>query len=291
MRQGAIGWWLLRPVFLWVRLQRTVSRRRSSTPTTCRSARHWSRDSRQTPSERPGILGISSEAAPPAGRIGFWRATRGRVRKRLTHLKGIGVKPREERRWVRGSVVLGLVFQASTMMAQHSDHVYADKEYERSVHTYKMPHVTVLSQDREKVHFDEFVNSDEPVLLDFIFATCTTICPVMSAGFSNLQEQLGGESDQVRLISITIDPEHDTPEIMKKYLARYRAKPGWHFLTGSRTDIDIIMRSFDAYIPDKMSHRPLTFLRAPGGEEWVRIQGFIPSRDLMAEYRQLLASR
>ena len=139
-----------------------------------------------------------------------------------------------------------------------------------------------------QVKLDEFMDSDRPVLVDFIFGTCTTICPVMSAGYSNLQRKLGEESEQVRLVSISIDPEHDTPEVMKSYLQRYRAKPGWDFLTGSRADIDKVMRAFDAYVPDKMSHRPVMFLRAPGEKEWIRIYGLVSTRELMEEYRQLL---
>lgn len=163
--------------------------------------------------------------------------------------------------------------------------------YERSVHRYEVPPVTLLSQDRMQVRLDEFVNSDQPVLLDFIFGTCTTICPVLSAGYSNLQSKLGEDAEQVKLVSISIDPEHDTPEVMKKYLERYRAKPGWDFFTGSRADIDRVMRAFDAYVPDKMSHRPVMFLRAPGEQEWIRIYGLVSTRELMQEYQQLLEDR
>jgi protein SCO1/2 len=160
--------------------------------------------------------------------------------------------------------------------------------YQRSVENYEIPDVTLLSQDRVQVHFREVVNSDKPVMLDFIFGTCTTICPVLSAGFSNLQRKLEDDSRQVQLVSISIDPEHDTPEVMKKYLARYRAKPGWDFLTGSRGDIDAVMRAFDAFVPDKMSHQPLTFVKGPDDDQWIRIDGLISTRALMEEYQQLL---
>jgi len=191
-------------------------------------------------------------------------------------------------RWQRGKWlvslgILGLVLWSAPGAAQE-----AGSRYQRSVHPYKVPGVTLLSQDRVQVRLDEFVNSDQPVLLDFIFGTCTTICPVMSAGYSNLQKKLGEDSDQVRLVSISIDPEHDTPEVMKKYLERYRARSGWDFFTGSRAEIDQVMRAFDAFVPDKMSHRPVMFLRAPNSDEWIRIYGLVSTRDLMEEYRKLL---
>ena len=101
-----------------------------------------------------------------------------------------------------------------------------------------------------------------------------------------MQRKLGEDAGKVHLISITIDPEHDGPEELQEYLERYRARPGWDFLTGSRGDIDRVMRAFDAYVADKMSHRPLTFVRAPEDGKWVRIEGFAGSADLLAEFRK-----
>ena len=87
----------------------------------------------------------------------------------------------------------------------------------------------------------------------------------------------------MQLISISIDPEHDTPRVMKAYLKQYRAKPGWDFLTGSREDIDRVMHGFDNYVTDKMYHRQVTFIRAQGPGEWVRIDGLLGSSELMGE--------
>jgi protein SCO1/2 len=103
-----------------------------------------------------------------------------------------------------------------------------------------------------------------------------------------MQRKLGSDSEKVLMISVSIDPEYDTPEVMTEYLARYRAKPGWMFLTGTREDANKVMRAFDAYVQDKMSHYPLTLLKAPGSDRWVRIYGLIGTADLMDEYRKLL---
>ena len=89
---------------------------------------------------------------------------------------------------------------------------------------------------------------------------------------------------RVLLVSLTIDPEHDGPEELRKYLDRYGAKSGWDFLTGTRDDINQVMRAFDAFVPDKMSHIPVTFVHTPGADSWVRIDGFAGSKDLMREF-------
>ncbi len=156
--------------------------------------------------------------------------------------------------------------------------------FTRQVVDISVPNLTLIDQDGNEVQLQDILRSDKPVLVDFIFATCTTICPILSAGFSSVQRKLGDSRSKVRLISITIDPEHDGPEQMREYLERYHAKPGWDFLTGTRTDIDRVMKSFGAFVADKMSHRPLVFIRAPGAEStWVRLDGFAGSADLLEE--------
>lgn len=163
----------------------------------------------------------------------------------------------------------------------------AELKYKRSVESYTMPDVTLVNQDGKKVRFKALMESDEPVVVDFIYATCTTICPVLSVGYVNLQNKLKDSPRKPRLVSITIDPENDTPRTMKDYLKRYNAKPGWDFLTGSRGDIDKVMRAFNAYIPDKMSHYPLNLIRSPKDGTWVRLFGILSSREFMAEYQQI----
>jgi protein SCO1/2 len=104
----------------------------------------------------------------------------------------------------------------------------------------------------------------------------------------SLQRKLAPDQEKVQLVSISIDPEYDTPEVMTEYLEKYQAKPGWMFLTGTRKDIDKVMRAFDAYVPNKMAHYPITFLHAPSADRWVRIYGLIGTSDLMKEYQGLV---
>jgi len=177
--------------------------------------------------------------------------------------------------------VLVVVFVAATLsgVGWTAD----NPRFTRTDGTVDAPNVTLIDQDGVRVGFRELLLSDKPVFVDFIYATCTTICPVLSAGYTSIQRKLGDDLDRVTLVSITIDPENDGPEELTAYLHKYRAKPGWEFLTGTRADIDAVMRAFDAYIPDKMSHRPLIFIRTPSDGSWVKLYGFAGSADLMAE--------
>ena len=157
------------------------------------------------------------------------------------------------------------------------------KTYQRTIEKYLLPDVTLINQDGKKVRLKSLLESDKPVIVDFIFGTCTTICPVLSAGYVNLQNRLGADSHKVHLVSISIDPENDTPKVMREYLKRYKAKPGWDFFTGSRKDIDAVMRGFNAYIPNKMSHYALTLIHMPHEDKWIRIYGILSSSEFLAE--------
>jgi len=160
-------------------------------------------------------------------------------------------------------------------------------KYRRTVVRYELPDVMLVNQDGARVRLPDVLTADKPVLLNFFFSTCTTICPVLSAGVSALLKTLGPQAGEVRVVSIAIDPDHDTPDVLRGYRKRFGAGPEWELLTGSREDIDRVLKAFDAYSPDKVAHRPLNFLRPPGGNSWVRIDGLISTADLMAEYRGL----
>jgi protein SCO1/2 len=165
--------------------------------------------------------------------------------------------------------------------------ISAAPPYEIVEMTIEIPDVALIDQDAREVTLRELVDSGDVVMVDFIFGTCTTICPILSAGFSNLQRRLGSGPGGPVLISLSIDPEHDTPEIMTSYLKRYRAQPGWSFLTGDRDDIDVIMHAFDAYVPDKMSHQPVTFIKGNGPDQWIKIDGLVSTKDLLAELEKI----
>jgi protein SCO1/2 len=161
-----------------------------------------------------------------------------------------------------------------------------ESKFTRSIERYQIPDVVLVNQDGERVRLKALLETNEPVFVDFIYATCTTICPVLSAGFSSLQRKLAAESRSPRLISISIDPDHDTPPIMKEYLRRYRAGKGWDFLSGSREDVDKALKAMNAYVPNKMAHLPLVLIRTPGQGTWVRLYGLMGTKDLIEEYRK-----
>lgn len=178
-----------------------------------------------------------------------------------------------------GSVTFLLLFTVTIFCPGQ---IAAAANYKRSEMKTTVPDVVLLDQDNKKVPLRALLQGNGPLVLDFIYASCTTVCPILSAGYANLQTKLGPDSD-IRLVSISIDPENDTPEVMKKHLARYQARPGWTFLTGSRKDINNVLDAFDAYFADKMWHQPLNFVRTTEEGKWIRLDGMIGGSDLLHE--------
>jgi len=176
---------------------------------------------------------------------------------------------------------------------QHDHHHHAmpseQDGYVRSMATYTIPDVKLQDSDGAGVSLRSELDG-KPVILNFIFTTCGAICPVMSMTFSQVQMALGSERDTVHMVSISIDPEHDTPAALKSYAEKYGAGPQWQMLTGSLDNSIAVQRAFDVYRGDKMNHQPATFLRAGPGQPWVRLDGFASAADILREYRQLTSN-
>jgi protein SCO1/2 len=190
-------------------------------------------------------------------------------------------------------VAHGLEPISQTDHSGHARHqqMLEKKEFTRILQDYQVPDVTLTDQDGQKVSLRAVLEGEQPVMLNFIYTTCTTICPVLSASFAQVQKYMAPEEvESTRMVSISIDPEHDTPLKLKEYARRFRAGPGWEFFTGDLDDIVVVLTAFDAYRGDKMNHIPLTFLRATPNDSWVRIEGFASSRELLQEYRTLTKS-
>jgi protein SCO1/2 len=162
-----------------------------------------------------------------------------------------------------------------------------EKSYLRTLENYDVPDVTLINQDGIKMNLRKLLTSDGPILVDFVYTTCTTICPVLSVNFANFQKTIIGEHGTARLVSISIDPEFDTPRAMKAYLKRYHAQPGWDYVTGTRDDISRVLKAFKVFTQDKMDHYPVILLKSPVDTRWVRVNGLVGTSELLVEYEKV----
>jgi protein SCO1/2 len=165
----------------------------------------------------------------------------------------------------------------------HSMHMkmMQNRDYKLSSKQYNIPDVTLIDEDGHKTSLAKLLSADEPVALNFIFTTCKTICPVMTATFASMQSKLNqAQLKQLRVISISIDPEYDRPSVLRAYADKFEASRSWVFLTGDSGDINNVMRAFEAYTGAKMNHQPVTFLRKTPKQPWWRVDGLASGKDL-----------
>jgi len=160
----------------------------------------------------------------------------------------------------------------------------------RSTVSYEAPGVTLVRADGKPVSLPHELDDGRPVLLNFIFTTCSSICPLTSRTLEEFQRKLGREASRVHLMSISIDPEQDTPARLTEYARKFHAGPEWQYYTGSVAASIAAQKAFDVYRGEKMSHTPVTLMRSAPGKPWLRIEGFVTPDELFDDYQKLLAS-
>jgi protein SCO1/2 len=160
----------------------------------------------------------------------------------------------------------------------------------RSTAEYAAPEITLVREDGKHVSLPQELNDGRPVLLNFIFTTCSSVCPLSSRTLEEFQHKLGRQAGSVRLMSISIDPEQDTPARLSEYARKFHAGPEWHYYTGTVAASVAAQRAFDVFRGEKMNHNPVTLMRAAPGKPWLRIEGFVTPDELMDYYHQLLGA-
>lgn len=176
--------------------------------------------------------------------------------------------------------VLGAELEDAAGMHAHH-HMMQMQHTKSSTADYRIPEIQLVREDGKHVSLAGELNDGRPVVMNFIYTTCTTVCPLTSQTFADLQTKLGSERDKVHMVSISIDPEQDTPEVLAKYAHKYGAGQQWQFYTGTVEASIAAQRAFDAYRGGKMKHNPVTFIRTAPGKPWLRIEGFAKSDELL----------
>jgi protein SCO1/2 len=138
----------------------------------------------------------------------------------------------------------------------------------------KIPDVSLVDQDGRPVHFYSDLIQGRVVAVNFIFTSCTTICPPMGATFGQVQKLLGDRAGRdVRLVSVSVDPATDTPERMKAWGQRFGAGPGWTLVTGNRDEVTRLLKALGAYTPSISDHSPLVLIGNDARGDWTRAYG------------------
>jgi len=118
--------------------------------------------------------------------------------------------------------------------------------------------IKLVNQDGKEMSLYSDLMQGKTVVINAMFTTCTGACPVMSGTMAKIQDHLGDRvGKDVRLVSITVDPVNDTPAKLKEYAARFHAKPGWYFLTGSKESVEAALRKLGQWVDEPANHQTL----------------------------------
>ena len=150
----------------------------------------------------------------------------------------------------------------------------------------------LLNQDGEQVRFVNDVIGDHIVVMDFVYTTCTTICPILTAVLGQVQSQLGERmGDDVVLVSVSVDPTRDTPQRLKAYAVKHKVGPGWSWLTGPKSVMEDVLTGLGAYSPNYEEHAPMVLVGDGRSGEWSRFFGFPNPKRIMERVDELQAAR
>lgn len=171
--------------------------------------------------------------------------------------------------------------------AMHDMLHHAAPQYHVKLAQYAVPDIKLVRDDGREVSLPKELDDGRPVLLNFVYTTCPGICPMMSQSFSQFQDEVRAERSGIHMVSISIDPEQDTPPKLREYAHKFAAGPQWQHYTGTVAASVAAQKAFDAYNGDKMAHDPLTLMRLAPGQPWVRIDGFATGKELARQFAQL----
>jgi protein SCO1 len=165
------------------------------------------------------------------------------------------------------------------MMTQAS----SEATYRVNQAEYTVPDLVLQDEQGKSVRLRQLFSGDRPVAVNFIFTSCTTICPVMTATMLQLQRELADQPDKPLFVSISIDPDYDTAAMLGAYAKKFGAD--WTFLTGERADVLAVLQSFSAWRGSKTNHAAITLFRAPHAGHWTRVEGLASAKQLADVWR------
>lgn len=200
---------------------------------------------------------------------------------------------RTQRIWGAGIAAIVLMGSLQFTQSVHAMEMPTTSAVHVSLHRYTVPPITLTDQHDKNVRLDRGLEGNKPVLVQFFFTACTTICGVRSAQLCWIAPKLAAAGVDIAFYSISIDPEQDTPTRLLAYSRKFGTVPpsNWHLLTGSPAQIRQVQAAFDASDPsgDRMMHRPLTFIRNGKTSHWVRIDGMVSAHELMQQIETVVA--
>lgn len=197
-----------------------------------------------------------------------------------------------------GARLLGLsLLLASQLALAHAGHDHGGPPAEppaahQEKASVRFADVALIDQDGMPVRLERDLVGEHLVVMGFIYTSCTTVCPVVSSIMSKVQQQLGGRvGEEIRLVSISVDPQRDDSKRLAGYARAFQHGPGWSWLTGSPYAISETLKGLGSFSANLSEHPPLILVGDGRSGHWTRYYGFTDPGVLIAEVNRLSARR
>jgi len=152
--------------------------------------------------------------------------------------------------------------------------------------------VELINQDGQKMRFYSDVLKDKVVVINTFFTTCTGVCPPINRSLERVQEVLGDRlGKDAFLISMSVDPETDTPSRLKEYSRRFHARPGWIFLTGKKENVDWALYKLGQYVETKDNHTNIIIIGNEPKGLWKKAFGLAKADELIKMVEDVINDR
>ena len=146
----------------------------------------------------------------------------------------------------------------------------------------------LVERSGANMRFRQEVIADHRIVVGAIYTGCSTICPITTAIFQNLEAELDQRGmDDVRLISLTLDPANDTPEALSEAADMAEAGPNWLWLTGDKPLLDEVLFGLGAYSRDIVEHPPVFVVGDGESGTYRQLFGFPAIEEFIAELDRL----
>ena len=149
----------------------------------------------------------------------------------------------------------------------------------------------LTTQDKRTVRFYDDMIKNQVVLINVMFAGCSSVCSAMTSNLARVQELLRDDDTRYHMVSITVDPLNDTPEALKAYAEARGAKEGWTFLTGSKQNIDWVLYKLGSYAKQPMEHSNILLIGNDAAGVWTKALAMDKPAEIAAAARKIAAAR
>jgi len=151
-----------------------------------------------------------------------------------------------------------------------------------------LPDVELVDQDGASRRFLPDLVQGRIALVSFVFTGCTTICSPVGANMGALDRLLGARTrHEVSLVSVTLDPFNDTPDVLKKWRDQFDDGPGWRVLTGEPGTVEALLHAMQADPADIAAHDAFLWLGDPRSGTWRRVSSLAAPAELQKLVDQL----